>query len=147
MAQVKARPPTFVLFASRADQLPDHYRRYLVHSLRESFDLPGVPIRLTVKSNRNPFVEGEPAKERASGRKETVRRAAPAEPLPSVPAPAQPTARALETPAPRPPQKPRPAVLKGTKGPKAMAKKAKIASRAARGPMRPKTSRPKSKGR
>jgi GTP-binding protein len=59
MAQTKARPPTFVLFASRADQLPDHYRRYLVNSLRESFDLPGVPIRLTVKSNKNPFAEGE----------------------------------------------------------------------------------------
>ena len=59
MAQTKARPPTFVLFASRADQLPDHYRRYLVNSIRESFDLPGVPIRLTVKSNKNPFAEGE----------------------------------------------------------------------------------------
>ena len=59
MAQIKARPPTFVLFASRADQLPDHYRRYLVNSIRESFDLPGVPIRLTVKSNKNPFAEGE----------------------------------------------------------------------------------------
>jgi GTP-binding protein len=59
MAQTKARPPTFVLFASRADQLPDSYRRYLVNSLRESFDLPGVPIRVTVKSNRNPFAEGE----------------------------------------------------------------------------------------
>jgi GTP-binding protein len=57
MAQTKARPPTFVLFASRADQLPDSYRRYLVNSLRESFDLPGVPVRLTVKSNRNPFVD------------------------------------------------------------------------------------------
>ena len=59
MAQTKARPPTFVLFASRADQLPDHYRRYLINSLRESFDLPGVPIRVTVKSNRNPYAEGE----------------------------------------------------------------------------------------
>ena len=59
MAQTKARPPTFVLFASRADQLPDHYRRYLINSLRESFDLPGVPMRLTVKSNKNPFAEGE----------------------------------------------------------------------------------------
>ena len=59
MAQTKARPPTFVLFASRADQLPDHYRRYLVNSIRESFDLPGVPIRLTVRSNKNPFAEGE----------------------------------------------------------------------------------------
>lgn len=41
MAQTKARPPTFVLFASRADQLPDHYKRYLVNSIRESFDLAG----------------------------------------------------------------------------------------------------------
>jgi GTP-binding protein len=58
MAQTKARPPTFVLFASRADKLPDSYRRYLVNSLRESFDLPGTPIRLSVKSGRNPFDEG-----------------------------------------------------------------------------------------
>jgi GTP-binding protein len=57
MAQLKARPPTFVLFASRAAHLPDSYRRYLINSLRESFDLPGVPIRVTVKSNRNPYAE------------------------------------------------------------------------------------------
>ena len=56
MAQTKARPPTFVLFASRADQLPDQYRRYLINSLRESFDLPGVPIRITIKSGTNPYV-------------------------------------------------------------------------------------------
>ena len=59
MAQTKSRPPTFVLFSSRAEQLPDHYRRYLINSLRESFDLPGVPMRVTVKSNRNPYAEGE----------------------------------------------------------------------------------------
>jgi GTP-binding protein len=57
MAQTKARPPTFVLFASRADKLPDSYRRYLVNSLRESFDLPGTPIRLSVKAGRNPYAE------------------------------------------------------------------------------------------
>jgi GTPase len=57
MAQTKARPPTFVLFASRAAQLPDSYRRYLINSLRESFDLPGVPMRLTVKSSSNPYAE------------------------------------------------------------------------------------------
>jgi GTP-binding protein len=57
MSQIKARPPTFVLFASRADKLPDSYRRYLVNSLRQSFDLPGTPIRLTVKSGRNPYAE------------------------------------------------------------------------------------------
>jgi GTP-binding protein len=60
MAQTKGRPPTFVLFASRAYAMPDHYRRYLINSLRESFDMPGVPIRLLVKANttNNPFDEG-----------------------------------------------------------------------------------------
>ena len=59
MAQIKARPPTFVLFSSRADEIPESYRRYLVNSIRESFDLPGVPIRVTVKSNKNPYAAGE----------------------------------------------------------------------------------------
>ena len=57
MAQTKGRPPTFVLFASRAEALPESYRRYLVNSLRESFDLPGVPIRVTVKSGKNPYAD------------------------------------------------------------------------------------------
>ena len=48
IAQTKARPPTFVLFASRAAQLPDSYRRYLINSIRESFDLPGVAVRLII---------------------------------------------------------------------------------------------------
>ena len=64
MAQTKSRPPTFVLFASKADQLPASYRRYLVNGIRQSFDLPGVPIRLTVKSSANPYkdqpTEGRP---------------------------------------------------------------------------------------
>src|SRR5690606_18587590 len=58
MAQTKARPPTFVLFASRASQMPDQYKRYLINSLRESFDMPGTPMRLTVKSGANPYAEG-----------------------------------------------------------------------------------------
>jgi GTP-binding protein len=57
MAQTKARPPTFVLFASRADKLPESYRRYLVNSIRQSFDLPGTPIRITVKTGKNPYDE------------------------------------------------------------------------------------------
>jgi GTPase len=60
MAQTKARPPTFVLFASRADKLPDSYRRYLINSLRQSFELPGTPIRITVKSGKNPYAEEAP---------------------------------------------------------------------------------------
>jgi GTP-binding protein len=62
VAQTKARPPTFVLFASRADQLPESYRRYLINSLRESFDLPGVPLRVTIKSGSNPYVAEEGAR-------------------------------------------------------------------------------------
>jgi GTP-binding protein len=58
MAQIKAKPPTFVLFSSRADQMPEQYRRYLVNSLRESFDMPGVPLRITIKSGANPYAEG-----------------------------------------------------------------------------------------
>jgi GTP-binding protein len=63
MAQTKSRPPTFVLFASRADQLTDSYRRYLINSLRESFDLPGVPMRLTVKASSNPYADDDGAGE------------------------------------------------------------------------------------
>ena len=62
VAQTKARPPTFVLFATRADQLPESYRRYLINSLRESFDLPGVPLRITIKSGANPFVNDDSAR-------------------------------------------------------------------------------------
>jgi GTP-binding protein len=56
-----------VLFATRAGQLPDSYRRYLVNGIRQSFELPGVPIRLTVKSGKNPYAEaegGSPSKSR-----------------------------------------------------------------------------------
>jgi GTP-binding protein len=59
IAQTKARPPTFVLFASRAAALSDSYRRYLVNSIRQSFDLPGTPIRLSVRSGRNPYADAE----------------------------------------------------------------------------------------
>ena len=51
----KARPPSFVLFCTRADALPDAYRRYLVNGLREAFDLPGTPIRLTLREKANPY--------------------------------------------------------------------------------------------
>ena len=55
ITQPKSRPPTFVLFTSRADAVPEAYRRYLVNSLRESFDLPGTPIRLTLREKKNPY--------------------------------------------------------------------------------------------
>jgi len=55
ITQAKSRPPSFVLFCTRADAVPDAYKRYLVNSLRESFDLPGTPIRLTLREKENPF--------------------------------------------------------------------------------------------
>ncbi len=55
MTQPNARPPTFVVFASRAEKLPESYRRYLVQGLRSQFDLPAVPIRLTFKKGKNPY--------------------------------------------------------------------------------------------
>lgn len=55
ITQAKARPPSFVLFCTRADAVPDSYKRYLVNSLRDAFDLPGTPIRLTLREKKNPF--------------------------------------------------------------------------------------------
>jgi len=58
ITQSSARPPTFVLFCSRPKTLPDSYARYLVNSLRETFDLPGVPIRLHLRKGENPYAKG-----------------------------------------------------------------------------------------
>src|SRR5580693_3434694 len=55
ITQPKTRPPSFVLFCTRADAVPDAYRRYLVNALRDAFDLPGVPIRLTLREKPNPY--------------------------------------------------------------------------------------------
>jgi GTP-binding protein len=55
LTQPKSRPPSFVLFCSRADAVPDDYRRYLVNALREAFELPGTPIRLTLREKKNPY--------------------------------------------------------------------------------------------
>jgi GTP-binding protein len=57
VTQAKARPPTFVAFGTRAERLPEDYQRYLVNSLRESFDLPGTPIRLQLRGTRNPYAD------------------------------------------------------------------------------------------
>jgi GTP-binding protein len=55
ITQAKSRPPTFVLFCTRSDAVPESYRRYLVNALRENFDMPGVPIRLTLREKANPY--------------------------------------------------------------------------------------------
>ncbi|RTL52821.1 MAG: ribosome biogenesis GTPase Der [Bradyrhizobiaceae bacterium] len=55
ITQTKSRPPSFVLFCTRADAVPTSYLRYLTNSLRSAFDLPGTPIRITLREKDNPF--------------------------------------------------------------------------------------------
>ena len=57
ITQAKARPPTFLVFGTRAEQMPEDYHRYLVNSLRETFVLPGTPIRIQGRGTTNPYVD------------------------------------------------------------------------------------------
>jgi len=57
MTQASARPPVFVAFCSRSGDLPRAYVRYLLNSLRDTFGLPGVPIRLHVRGGHNPYAD------------------------------------------------------------------------------------------
>jgi GTP-binding protein len=61
MTQVKARPPHFALFGNQLDGLPDSYQRYLINGLRDAFGLPGTPIRLSLRTNENPYDKGRPS--------------------------------------------------------------------------------------
>ncbi|MGB0086629.1 MAG: ribosome biogenesis GTPase Der [Rhodomicrobiaceae bacterium] len=58
ITQPNARPPTFIIFCSRPEALPESYKRYLVNSLREAFGLGAVPIRLHLRKPKNPYAEG-----------------------------------------------------------------------------------------
>ena len=55
ITQVKSRPPSFVVFGTRVDQLPESYRRYLLNSMRRDLKLGAVPLRMTMRASRNPF--------------------------------------------------------------------------------------------
>jgi GTP-binding protein len=52
---VKSRPPSFVVFGNRTDELPESYRRYLVNALRRDLQLGAVPLRLDFRGRSNPF--------------------------------------------------------------------------------------------
>ena len=58
ITQPSARPPTFVAFCTRPEALPKAYLRYLTNSLRETFNLPGVPIRIKLRKGENPYDRG-----------------------------------------------------------------------------------------
>ncbi len=55
LTQTTSRPPTFAAFTQRADKLPESYVRYLINGLRESFEIPSVPLRLNLRERENPF--------------------------------------------------------------------------------------------
>ena len=55
ITQVKTRPPTFVVFGNRTDELPESYRRYLVNAMRRDLELGPVPLRLDFRGRANPF--------------------------------------------------------------------------------------------
>jgi GTP-binding protein len=49
------RPPLIVVHGNQTELLPDSYRRYLVNRFRKAFELTGTPIRLELRTGRNPF--------------------------------------------------------------------------------------------
>lgn len=55
ITQAKIRPPSFYVFSSNPEGLPDTYLRYLTNSMREVFDLKGIPLRITVRKTDNPY--------------------------------------------------------------------------------------------
>ena len=55
--QIKARPPTIALWVSRPTELPESYSRYLIQSLRDTFKMPGVPIRVLLRKGNNPYAD------------------------------------------------------------------------------------------
>jgi GTP-binding protein len=55
VTQIKSRPPSFVIFGTRVDQLPASYERYLVNSMRRELGFGAVPVRLTLRASKNPF--------------------------------------------------------------------------------------------
>ena len=55
MTQAKARPPTFVLFGNQLNALPEDYLRYLTNGLRDVLGMPGTPIRILLRSSKNPY--------------------------------------------------------------------------------------------
>jgi GTP-binding protein len=59
MTQLRARPPYFMIFGNQLSELPVSYERFLVHGLRQNFDLPGVPIRISKRTSENPYAKGK----------------------------------------------------------------------------------------
>lgn len=59
ITQIKSRPPTFVVFGTRLDALPESYRRYLVNGIRRDLGFGAVPVRMTLRSPKNPYAKSD----------------------------------------------------------------------------------------
>lgn len=57
ITQAGTRPPRFVIFGTRLDMLPKSYERYLVNGIRAKLGFDAVPVRVTLKSPKNPFAK------------------------------------------------------------------------------------------
>ncbi len=57
MTQIKTRPPTFAMWVSRPDALPETHKRFIINGLRRDYEIPGVPIRLLIRKSKNPFTD------------------------------------------------------------------------------------------
>ena len=57
ITQAKTRPPSFYIFSSNPEGLPESYLRYLVNSLRSTFNMGGIPLRVTVRKANNPYAD------------------------------------------------------------------------------------------
>ncbi|MBP7722641.1 MAG: ribosome biogenesis GTPase Der [Alphaproteobacteria bacterium] len=59
ITQVKTRPPTFAIWVSKPDALPQTHKRYIINSLRDDYDIPGVPVRLLIRASKNPYADND----------------------------------------------------------------------------------------
>jgi GTP-binding protein len=57
ITQINVKPPTFALWCMHPDELPDSYKRYLIKSLKETFHIPPVPVRLLLRKTKNPYTD------------------------------------------------------------------------------------------
>jgi GTP-binding protein len=48
-------PPVIVIHGNQTERVPEAYRRYLINRFRKVFKLKGTPVRLTLKTGKNPF--------------------------------------------------------------------------------------------
>ena len=55
ITQAGTRPPRFVVFGTRLDSLPKSYERYLVNGIRAKLGFDAVPVRVVLKSPKNPY--------------------------------------------------------------------------------------------